>query len=155
MTTESVWQLCLKCYIVREYGLSPNLYEKVTFLMSLFMSIISIVLSFSKVSSNFLLYVYVSNLFCIITIEKLPLQRQADMIDGWSTWKALLYWFLPLTAYMVCIYLIAFSRESFVYLTFAQASIIHPLFALSFAAVCTWISGFLAKYEYHILKNIL
>lgn len=52
MTSESVWQLCLKCYITREFGLPHVLYEKVTFLFSLFMSINSICQAFAKVSFN-------------------------------------------------------------------------------------------------------
>ena len=50
MTSESVWQLCLKCYITREFGLPHVLFEKVTFLFSLFMSINSICRAFAKVS---------------------------------------------------------------------------------------------------------
>lgn len=77
------------------------------------------------------------------------------MTQDKSSVKALLYWFCPLTAFMACIYLIAFSRESFVYLMFAQASIIHPIFALSFASVIVWSTQVFTRYYNNTLLFIL
>ena len=77
------------------------------------------------------------------------------MAQDKSSFKALMYWFCPLTAFMACIYLIAFSRESFVYLMFAQASIIHPVFALSFASVIACSTQVFTRYYDNSLLFIL
>ena len=48
--TESVFQLCLSCIVLREYGLSLNSLESFNQLSGLFFSLLSICITFSQVS---------------------------------------------------------------------------------------------------------
>ena len=50
--TESLMQLCLNALILREFGLSPNGYERSNQISGLFSSLISIVLLFAKVRKH-------------------------------------------------------------------------------------------------------
>ena len=47
--------------------------------------------------------------------------------------KGFLYWIIPLTAYMTSMYLIAFSRESFVSMIFIMSLMLHPIGAVPIA----------------------
>ena len=50
--TESLMQLCLNALILREFGLSPNGYERSNQISGLFSSLISIILLFAKVRTK-------------------------------------------------------------------------------------------------------
>ena len=50
--TESLMQLCLNSVIIREFGLSPNGYERSNQISGLFSSLISVILLFAKVRTK-------------------------------------------------------------------------------------------------------
>ena len=51
-TSESVPQTCLNCIVIKQYGLGETMFSKVSTILSLTLSIISLCLAFAKVRMN-------------------------------------------------------------------------------------------------------
>ena len=65
-------------------------------------------------------------------------------------WISIRYWFLPLVAYLFCLYTIAFNKKSLGILIFVMGILVHPFVAIPISVFFKWLD----KVCNYIGKNV-